>query len=127
MSEPAREITPVDIVEMDRLRAERDRFREHSMILNRVAWSLHQALGVIPEGATSHWGDILDELPRICELIRSVRQTEQPSTTYHSIDVAGWCVVHQGIHDEGEPCCNEADDHCSTECQTVPLLIKEVG
>lgn len=67
-----------DIVEVDRLRADRDRLREHSMMLNRVSWEIHQALGVIPEGATSHHGPLItDELPRICELIRKGLEAEE--------------------------------------------------
>lgn len=66
-----------DVVQLDRLRADRDRLREHSMILNRVSWEIRQALGVIPAGATSHHGPpITDDLPRICELIRKGLESE---------------------------------------------------
>lgn len=46
------------------------RFREHSVILNRVSWEIHDAMGLIPEGATEWHGDILADLPEICRLIR---------------------------------------------------------
>lgn len=69
---------PSALDEIDRQRAERGHFREHSMMLNRVAWEIHQAMGVIPKGATSHHGPIItDELPRICELIRKGLEVER--------------------------------------------------
>ena len=60
-------------------RREIERLRGHSVILNRVAWAIHDALGVIEPGAESHWGDIEADLPRVCELIRAALATEVPS------------------------------------------------
>lgn len=51
-----------------------DRLREHSIILNRVSWRLHDAIGDIPEGATEHYGNIEEHLPAICDTLRAARQ-----------------------------------------------------
>lgn len=48
-----------------------NRFREHSVILNSVAWRLGIASGSIPEGATDAYeGDIEEELATVLELAR---------------------------------------------------------
>jgi hypothetical protein len=51
-------------------------WRAHSVTLNTVAWQLHEALGLIPEGADSYYGDIVANLPRMCALIRAARAAE---------------------------------------------------
>ena len=50
--------------------AECRRLRAHSVILNTVSFQLHDALGLIPEGADSHYGDIVSNLPELCRLVR---------------------------------------------------------
>lgn len=46
------------------------RLREHSVVLNRVAWRLHEAMGVIPEGASEYFGDLEGSLDGICTTLR---------------------------------------------------------
>lgn len=50
--------------------SEIERLRGHSTLLNAVAWRIHEAMGVIPEGATEHLGNIESELDEICAAIR---------------------------------------------------------
>jgi RimJ/RimL family protein N-acetyltransferase len=64
--------------ENERLRSDRERFRSHSVILNTVSWRLHEALGVIPEGADRFKGDILADLDEVCRLIRLGREVDKP-------------------------------------------------
>lgn len=48
-----------------------DRYRQHSIWLNMVAWNINRVLGHIPADATEYEGrHIVDELPYICALIR---------------------------------------------------------
>ena len=51
-----------------------ERLTKHSIILNRVSWQLHDALGMIPEGADRFWGDIEAQLPTVCEIVREARR-----------------------------------------------------
>ena len=51
-----------------------ERLTQHSIILNRVSWQLHDALGMIPEGADSYRGDIEATLPTICQIIKEARR-----------------------------------------------------
>jgi hypothetical protein len=61
--------------------AEIERLREHSVMLNRVSWEIDKAMGLIPDGATSHYGpDLASDLPRICELIRKGLEAEGGKT-----------------------------------------------
>ena len=53
------------------------KWREHSVMLNTVSWRLHEAMGVIPEGADSYVGDIMGDLDEICRLIRLGRQCDE--------------------------------------------------
>jgi hypothetical protein len=48
--------------------------RGHSQTLNKVAWMLHDAMGLIPDGATEYWGDINADIDFICALIREARR-----------------------------------------------------
>jgi hypothetical protein len=32
-----------------------EKFRQHSILLNQVAWKISKALGDIPEGVDKHW------------------------------------------------------------------------
>jgi hypothetical protein len=57
-----------DLIEAQQ--AEIERLTQHSVILNRVSWQLHDALGMVPEGADSYWADIEATLPTICQIIK---------------------------------------------------------
>ncbi len=61
-----------DLIEAQQ--AEIERLTQHSVILNRVSWQLHDALGMIPEGADSYRGDIEATLPTICQIIKEARR-----------------------------------------------------
>jgi hypothetical protein len=49
-------------------------YRQHSIILNTVSWRIHEAMGMIPDGADTWNGDILADLNEACRLIRLGRQ-----------------------------------------------------
>jgi hypothetical protein len=51
------------------LEVERDRFRAHSVILNRVAWRIAETLGDVKDGDTSHYGDVLHDLDRLIAVV----------------------------------------------------------
>lgn len=59
--------------ELDSLRADVKRFRSHSVLLNKVAWHLHDAMGTFPADADTHEGDIEADLPAICAQLRAAR------------------------------------------------------
>lgn len=44
-----------------------EKFRQHSILLNQVAWKISQALGDVPEGATEVWSEegVLADLDRL--------------------------------------------------------------
>jgi len=58
---------------LDATLAEREMWRSHSVILNRVSWQLGDALGNIPAGAHRRFADVEDELPEVVRLVRAAR------------------------------------------------------
>jgi hypothetical protein len=54
-----------------------DRYREHSVTLNVVAWRIVDALGLIPQDADVWQGDVLANLDEACRLIRLGREMER--------------------------------------------------
>jgi hypothetical protein len=62
------------LYKIEHQQAEIERLTQHSIILNRVSWQLHDALGMIPEGADSYRGDIEATLPTICQIIKEARR-----------------------------------------------------
>lgn len=62
--------------EHDELRTEHDRFRDHSVILNRVAWKIDTALGYVGPDDSEHEGPVgtrIDELIGELEKLRIAR------------------------------------------------------
>lgn len=55
------------------------RLMQRSVLLNRIAWQLHDAMGMIPAGAESYYGDIEADLPAICEAVRRGRPLPVPT------------------------------------------------
>lgn len=49
----------------DRAAEQAERWRQHSVTLNRVGWRLAMALGDIPEDAVRHDGDVLADVDRL--------------------------------------------------------------
>lgn len=49
------------------MKADLEKFRQHSIILNQVGWKINKALGDIPEGLTEYWSKdgILADLDRL--------------------------------------------------------------
>lgn len=77
VQESQKDVTPLRY-EVDRLRAERDRFREHSVTLNTVGWTLAVALGDAPAEAESVLGNPVEQAERIvAELAAARRDAEQ--------------------------------------------------
>ena len=52
----ARSLAAAGLLVTDEYAAEHERFRQHSIALNSVAWALSDMLGDIPEGAEQHEG-----------------------------------------------------------------------
>jgi hypothetical protein len=52
-------------------------YREHSVTLNRVAWAIHAAMGLIPDDVETYVGDIEHDLDEACRLIRAGREVER--------------------------------------------------
>jgi len=69
------------------------RLLEHSVILNRAAWRLHEAMGVIPEGATEYFGDIEGDLDAICAAVR--RGMNEASDVLGTTILPGTRVTHR--------------------------------
>ena len=53
-----------------------ERWRRHSILLNKVAWRIHEAMGVVPEGSDSYRADIEADLDEVCRLIRLGKQCD---------------------------------------------------
>lgn len=58
--------------ELAKVTAERDRYREHSILLNSVQWTLAEVLGEVPDGATQIQHDP-NRVSRLAELVASLR------------------------------------------------------
>lgn len=55
------------------------RLMQRSVLLNRISWALHDAMGMIPAGAVSYYGDIEADLPAICAAVRRGRPFAPPT------------------------------------------------
>lgn len=56
-----------------RLTAERDRYREHSIALNTIAWRIASALGDVPAGADRITGDPVEQADRLIAELEHIR------------------------------------------------------
>ena len=70
--------------EVEQLRAERDRYREHSVTLNSIAWRIASALGDVPDGADQIPSDPVGRTDR---LIAEVGQLRAEQDAAHAL---GW-------------------------------------
>lgn len=96
---------PEIIGHLGALIANAERWREHSVQLNSVAWSLAEAMGLVEEGQDSREGDLAAETRKACTLIRAALRIHQEHFEYqnehHDPEVlATWVGRHLDPADE---------------------------
>ena len=61
------DLVPIKMSELRRIMDESDKYKSHSILLNKVAWKISVALGDVPEGETEIYGDIEENVDRLIE------------------------------------------------------------
>lgn len=74
--ELARYTERLDLDAWDRLEAERDRYRQHSITLNSVAFAIAEALGDVPPGADRTEGNPIEQAQRLIAEVNTQRQQQ---------------------------------------------------